>query len=172
MGKTLTISTEKAFMDYLSLGASRSLRQLHQLYAGSITNPPSLDTLKAWSKKENWQARLTEHQQRTRELLHDMAAQKAAEAHWNAAACLRSNAQILLETLSIKIPAAEVNSGADIRALAESAVTLLRTAEVLSGGVSERVEEIQQAITSEEARRRAEERVHEAFAKLAPQDTR
>lgn len=161
-----TIDSEQAYADYLLLGADRSLRKLHQLYTNATPNPPSLDTLKQWSKKHTWQKRLKAVEQQARVEFEAKAAQMAAIQQWDAAQACRNNAESILSMIACKANNIELKNGADVRALVESAVSLLRTSEVISGGVSERIEQLHQPISQEQAHQQAKERVDAIFTKL------
>ena len=70
----------QAFRDYYSLGASRSLACLQQVYgeraaAGDYTPTQSLDTLESWSRQFAWQKQV--------ELMEQMAAQEFARRNAN-----------------------------------------------------------------------------------------
>lgn len=58
MAKKCSISPEQAYIDYLAIGAERSLYKLYVIYTANTPKPPSLDTLKSWSKKYHWQSKL------------------------------------------------------------------------------------------------------------------
>ena len=53
------IKEPEAFITYFGMGLSRSLRKLHKHYfSSSPEKSPSIDTLKSWSRKFNWQERI------------------------------------------------------------------------------------------------------------------
>lgn len=58
-----TEAAARGYADYLALGEGRSLARLLQVYQESAADPPtlSLGTLKDWSEKYHWQARVDEH---------------------------------------------------------------------------------------------------------------
>ena len=58
MAKKCSVTPQQAYIDYLSLGAERSLEKLHEIYTRDTPKPPSIDTLKLWSTKHHWQNKL------------------------------------------------------------------------------------------------------------------
>jgi hypothetical protein len=53
-----------AFLDYINMGAGRSLRKLHEEYLRqTVGKPPTktIDTLEEWSSTHKWQDRLTQY---------------------------------------------------------------------------------------------------------------
>ena len=60
----MEISCTQAFKDYAALPGKRSLRKLHQKYAEEQKLSPSLDTLKNWSRKYDWQNKVCEIDQK------------------------------------------------------------------------------------------------------------
>lgn len=58
MSKHCIITPEQAYIDYLSMGPQRSLAKLHAKYTRTTPKPPSLDTLKSWSRRHYWRTKV------------------------------------------------------------------------------------------------------------------
>lgn len=75
-----TEAAERAFGDYLALGPGRSLEALWRSYAGNDSAPTHrLRTLKGWSSRHRWQARMTAAVTERVERLLDEAAEIDAD---------------------------------------------------------------------------------------------
>jgi acylphosphatase len=125
-----------ARVEYLAMGPDRSLEKLHKhLTATSPNIVPSTRTLKEWSSKFEWQAKALEFDNR-------VAEQAIAKARTKA---VNRAADLITEVLDaaaagLKRCADVAKTEENFRALAEGSVSLLKQAEVLMGGVSDRIE--------------------------------
>ena len=90
------ITPDQAYIDYLSLGARRSLHQLHSYYTSHTPNSPSIDTLKNWSRKFNWQQRIIAHNDNIRQKLEEKIAHSEVERIFSLAKKLGNIGDILL----------------------------------------------------------------------------
>lgn len=74
-----TQKSHDALMDYFLMGAGRSLAKLHQKYTKAIPNPPTLHiaTLKKWSTRYHWQARIA----RQKEIDDEIALEQYRKDH-------------------------------------------------------------------------------------------
>lgn len=72
---------EQAFLDYVALGPGRSLSALIEAYQSAPKAPPTkrLETLKDWSTKYHWQARIASAVSARTEALLNEAAELDAE---------------------------------------------------------------------------------------------
>jgi hypothetical protein len=75
----ILITREKARLDYLAMGSDRSLAKLHQNYANSGLNPPSLSSLKAWSGQEGWQGMTAAYDEQVAQKVRVELVQRVAE---------------------------------------------------------------------------------------------
>ncbi len=107
-----------------------------------MPNYPPLATLKYWSKKHEWRQKIAEHEAQVEDELRGKAAKAQASERWNAAQDLHKVAELGTKRLIDKIANIELKSGADVKAMADAVVTLIGKADVLEGGVSDRIEEI------------------------------
>lgn len=55
---------ERAFVEYLNLGAERSLEKLRQKIYQNSSRMYHIDTIKKWSKKFNWQERIAKNNEK------------------------------------------------------------------------------------------------------------
>ncbi len=138
---TRNVTAERAFADYLAM-EPRSLARLFQNYSKTMPNYPPLATLKYWSKKHEWRQKIAEHEAQVEDELRGKAAKAQASERWNAAQDLHKVAELGTKRLIDKIANIELKSGADVKAMADAVVTLIGKADVLEGGVSDRIEEI------------------------------
>lgn len=63
MPRKTDVAPEDAYQAYVMMGAQRSLKLLQQYYTRYTPNPPSLDTLKQWSRKYGWKQRFESEKQ-------------------------------------------------------------------------------------------------------------
>jgi hypothetical protein len=100
----------QAFLDYVRLGAGRSLRQLHAVYVKRASSKPQADsppttrlsTLFTWSARHAWQPRLAayrEERQKADQAVWEQRRAAVREADWQAGEALRDlAAQVLAQT--------------------------------------------------------------------------
>lgn len=86
--RTFSITPDRAYIDYLKLGAGRTLHQLHSHYTSHTQSSPSIDTLKNWSRKYDWQKRIIAHNDNIRQKLEEKIASSEAERVFNLAETL------------------------------------------------------------------------------------
>jgi hypothetical protein len=146
----VAITPQAALVDYLALGHARSLRTLRRHYTESGTaGPPSFALIGRWSKRYGWAAAAAEHDEKLgialRSRLEEAAISRAFD---RVEALLRSAQSCLDEALQIRV-SAHGASAQDKRTLIEAAISAIKMAEVLSGGVSERREERSESIAAE-----------------------
>jgi uncharacterized protein YeaO (DUF488 family) len=124
---------------YLALGPSRTLQELHRQYTKTTPETaPSIDTLKRWSAAKKWARLAAAHDEEvvrtTAQRVADQQAKRAADlvTHLIAAAA---------EGLTRAVVVAAQESR--FKDLVEGSVAALKAAEVLSGGMSDRIEQHQ-----------------------------
>ncbi|MEE8275367.1 MAG: hypothetical protein V3R88_11930 [Alphaproteobacteria bacterium] len=168
------VTAEQAFEDYVALGPGRSLSKLEARYRNDTgVIQVSSATLRRWSSKFRWQARLAEHDEKVAEQVQHKLAKAEASERWNAAQDLRTVAQLGTKRLIDKIANIELKSGADAKAMTDAIVALIGKADVLEGGVSDRIEEIVEPEYRGlgKFRRKAEQAKAEAEAQGTEQET-
>jgi hypothetical protein len=133
-----TPNANQALRDYVAMGATRSLSKLYEKYqALNFENCPSrrMQTLKQWSSKFFWQARLSDQiriEDEERKAVLGERRLKLAEDDWQTADHLRKVALTLLRLFVDKIDQLK-----DIKALEVSLpqiIQALRTASDLQSG--------------------------------------
>ncbi len=140
---TKKVTREQAFEHYIALGSERSLSKLEARYRSDTgVIPVSSATLWRWSGKCRWQAKLAEHDEKVATQVEDKLVKAQADERWNAAKAYRDAARDAIKRAVDLLPTIELKSGADLKALFDSAIALISKADVLEGGVSNRIEEI------------------------------
>jgi hypothetical protein len=132
------VTQEQAFAHYLMLGSHRSFEKLRTFYA-SATPPQtvSIDTLKYWSRKHGWVAKAATHDEQVAGRLAERAEREDAQRQWNNVESLLQVAQRCLD--AVAKAQISVATPQDLRALVTAAIEGIKMAEVLTGGVSDRV---------------------------------
>lgn len=124
---------------YLALGPARTLAELHKHYTRTAPKAaPSIDSLKQWSRKKGWQALAKQHD----EQVTKAAVEKVVKQQVKNAAELVSH---LITAASEGLTRAVAIAGQEVKFkdLVDGSVTALKAAEVLAGGVSDRIEQHQ-----------------------------
>ncbi len=138
---TRSVPAERAFADYLAM-EPRSLARLFQHYAETVPNGPPLATIKYWSKKHEWRQKIAEHEAQVEDQLRDKAAKAQASERWNAAQACRDAAKEVIKRGVEMLPGVQGKNGTDVKAIFDTAINLISKADVLEGGVSNRIEEV------------------------------
>ena len=106
-GRLETARAHRALLDYAMLGAGRSLAKLHQQYTeGTPETPPtrSLDVLKHWSSRFDWQARVvcfSELEAEAEIIEWSERCRKLRESDWTLGDDLRRKVAAFLEELPL-----------------------------------------------------------------------
>jgi hypothetical protein len=136
----LSITAAEALADYLAMGAERSISKLFRRYSESnLAKPPAEITLKWWSRRDHWVEQAREFDERVGRRLRARAETAAVRQSFNRVAALNTVAQRCLEVAAYS-EIENATSAADIRALVTAAVDAIKLTEVLTGGVSDRIE--------------------------------
>jgi hypothetical protein len=133
------VTHEQALAHYLMLGPSRSLEKLRRHYS-DLTPPKivSIDTMKFWSRRHGWMAKAAAHDQEVTHRLAERANRERAKGEWDKVEALLTVARRCLDL--VKDGQLGVAATAqDCRALTTAAIEAMKMAEVLTGGVSDRV---------------------------------
>ncbi len=135
------VTPGQAFEDYVALGYGRSLSKLEARYR----NDPgviqiSSATLRRWSSKFRWQARLAEHDEKVATQVEDKLVKAQADERWNAAQACRDAAKEVIKRGVEMLPGVQGKNGADVKAIFDTAINLLGKADVLEGGISDSTE--------------------------------
>ncbi len=138
---TRNVTAERAFADYLAM-EPRSLAKLFQNYSKTMPNGPPLATIKYWSKKHEWRQKIAEHEAQVEDELRGKAAKAQANERWNAAKACRDAAEVAIKRGVEMLPGVQGKNGTDVKAIFDTAINLISKADVLEGGVSDRIEEI------------------------------
>jgi hypothetical protein len=117
--------SHQAFLDYVRLGAGRSIRQLHALYVERAASKPQADsppstrlsTLFTWSARYEWQKRLAAYREERQKFDQGVWEQRRAivrEADWMAGEELRTLAtQVLAQSPQFIKSARRLIKGSD-----------------------------------------------------------
>jgi hypothetical protein len=134
-----SLTRQQSLVDYLALGAERSLRRLARHYDEIRTeNPPSFATLALWSRRDQWQAAAAAHDEYVGAALVARLRATAVQDQFDRVTALTKLAQACLDTANEIELHAEMLSVSDIRALVTAAIDAIKMVEVLTGGVSDR----------------------------------
>jgi hypothetical protein len=135
------ISRDEALALYLRLGGRRSLTRLHrQITETTPAAAVCLRTLKEWSRRYSWTRRAAEFDAGAAHRLVERAQRDIVEEQFDRIRSLRIVAKNCLEAAgAIEI---DLSSGtaAEIRTLTTTAIDAIKMIEVLTGGVSDRIE--------------------------------
>jgi hypothetical protein len=134
-----SLTRQQSLVDYLALGAERSLRGLARHYDEIRTeNPPSFATLAVWSRRDRWQAAAAAHDEYVGAALVARLRETAVQEQFDRVTALTKLAQACLDAANeIELDPALL-SVSDIRALVSAAIDAIKMTEVLAGGVSDR----------------------------------
>lgn len=134
-----------ALADYLAMGLRRSLSGLHRRYSETTPNPPSIDTLKYWSRTHAWQVQATEHDAKVAAGVQEHVARAAVEDGWDRVQALADFARRSLEKASEALEGEGMKAGTpgEVKALADAAIAAIKEVDLLTGGPSARVESTQ-----------------------------
>jgi hypothetical protein len=134
-----SLTRQQSLVDYLALGAERSLRGLARHYDEIRTeNPPSFATLAVWSRRDRWQAAAAAHDEYVGTALVARLRETAVQEQFDRVTALTKLAQSCLDAANKIELDAEMLSVSDIRALVSAAIDAIKMIEVLTGGVSDR----------------------------------
>lgn len=171
LGQTIMLGIphpDECLQIYKNLGPSRSCSKVVQYLKNQGRKAPAVETVKKWSKKNNWQFHVREYDlEVARKVDEGRKVELAKEAQADLSKLslkMRKVASKALDKLSTKIDSLALKSGGEFRAVAESVVALNRAAEVLDGGVGDRTETVR---TVEERKSDAMRIVDDAFKNFA-----
>ncbi len=135
------ITADRAFEDYVALGPGRSLSKLEARYRNDTTViQVSSATLRRWSSKFRWQAKLAKHDEKVATQIEDKLVKAEASERWNAAKACRDAAEVALKRGVEMLPGIQGKGGTDVKAVFDCAINLLGKADVLEGGISDSTE--------------------------------
>jgi hypothetical protein len=128
--------------DFLKLGPDRSLGKLHRWYAENMPRPPSLPTLKNWSVRYSWQTRAVEHDTRVAVQVGKRAEAASIEEGWDRVQILNDVARRSLEKAAEALANGKIAPATayEVQSLINTAVTAIKTGELLSGHATDRSE--------------------------------
>jgi hypothetical protein len=133
------VTHEQALAHYFMLGAGRSLEKLRRHYTGlTPPKPVSIDTLKFWSRRHGWAAKAAAHDQEVTQRLAEKANRQRAKGEWDKVEALLAVARRCLDLVK-DAQLGVATTAQDCRALTAPGVEAMKMAEVLTGGVSDRI---------------------------------
>ena len=133
------VTHEQALAHYLMLGPGRSLEKLRRHYAElTPPKPVSIDTLKFWSRRHGWAAKAAAHDHEVAACLAEKAKRERAKGAWDKVEALLGVARRCLDLVN-QAQVGVATTAQDCRALTSAGVEAMKMAEVLTGGVSDRV---------------------------------
>lgn len=149
------ISRQEALETYLALGPGRSFTRLLNAYrADTSVRVPALATVKKWSQKEGWAERAAEFDAMVAARTSEKSIENAAEHRALTSDALSDAASKMLDKALLLVGKLDGEGGEDsvkaIEVLTDQLVALSQHATVLSGGVSDRREEVSSGTFSEE----------------------
>lgn len=120
---------------YLALGPGRSIAKLRGVLGEKLGRPPGKSTLELWSSKHGWTKLAAAHDEK---VTAAATAQIAAQQGKKAADLVTHLISAAHEGLTRAVAIA--GQEAKFKDLVDGSVTALKAAEVLAGGVSDRIE--------------------------------
>ena len=138
--KSQRIKHRQALNDFLAMGADRSLEKLCQWYIKNVSNPPGRSIIGIWSVKHGWQDRAAEHDERVAGGVKEKVESAAIEETWDRVGDLTDLAQRALKKAldALEGDAMTVTDPYGVAALVNSALSSIKTVELLTGGPTER----------------------------------
>src|SRR3981189_1311299 len=113
-----SLKRQQSLVDYLALGAERSLRRLARYYDEIRTeNPPSFATLAVWSRRDRWQAAAASHDEFVGNALVARLRETAVQQQFDRVTALTKLAQSCLDAANQSELDPATLSASDIRAL-------------------------------------------------------
>ena len=139
-----TVTEPEARAAYLAMTGRRSLRRLNQEYTERKLKAPSVQTLKEWSRKNNWAALAKQHDAKVATSAGDKIATDQVETAVRRSKVYRDLAEKAAEkalAAANKIDPDKLKAS-DIRALAEVSERAGKMSELLEGRATERNETV------------------------------
>ncbi|MCH8275768.1 MAG: hypothetical protein IH851_13380, partial [Armatimonadetes bacterium] len=142
--KSKRIKHRQALNDYLALGPDRSLEKLYQWYKANVPQPPCSSIIKIWSTRYGWQARSAEHDERVAGGVSQKVEAAAVEGAWDRVKDLTAVAQKSIKKVleGLEGDNMEARDAYAVAALANTAMACIKTAELLSGRATDRLDRI------------------------------
>ncbi len=140
--QTGRVKHHQGLTDFLRLGPDRSLGKLHRQYARNMLNPPALVTLKSWSSKFDWQVVAVAHDERVAERVAKKAEEASIDEGWDRVQILNDVARRSLEKAAEALENEKIAPATayELQSLINTAVTAIKTGELLSGHATDRSE--------------------------------